>query len=170
MRSKSFEGMVCSVADVLGAIGDRWGALVMRDVLLGLRRYEDLRQSTGITNATLSDRLRALEQNGLIERRPYQKRPERHEYVPTNKGRDLALLMQAMVQIGDKWNPKGPQGAPLRILDAGSGRALKLALVDAETGEPVGSSEVRAEPGEGADELMQWRLKGDAGRGSRDGA
>ncbi|MBN9169851.1 MAG: helix-turn-helix transcriptional regulator, partial [Microbacterium sp.] len=68
MRSKDFEGMVCPVADVMGAIGDRWGALVMRDLLLGLTRYDDLRRSTGITNATLSDRLKALERNGLIER------------------------------------------------------------------------------------------------------
>ena len=68
MRSKGFEGMACSIASVLGAIGDRWGALVLRDLHLGLRRFDDLRQSTGITNATLSDRLKALELNGLIER------------------------------------------------------------------------------------------------------
>ena len=143
----------------MGAIGDRWGALVMRDLLLGLTRYEDLRRSTGITNATLSDRLRILEQNGLIERRPYQSRPERHEYLPTDKGRELALLMQAMVQIGDKWSPTGREGAPLRLVRAGSGHALKLALVDSETGEPVDSDEVEAEPGSGADELMRWRLR-----------
>src|SRR5688572_5499921 len=104
MRSKGFDGMVCSIADVMGAVGDRWGVLVMRDLLLGLKRYDDLRRSTGITNATLSDRLKALEKNGLIERRQYQARPARYEYVPTARGRDLALLMQSMVQIGDKWN------------------------------------------------------------------
>ena len=69
MRSKSFEGMACSIAGVLEAIGDRWAVLILRDLSLGLRRYEDLRRSTGVTNATLSDRLKHLEDNELIERR-----------------------------------------------------------------------------------------------------
>ncbi|PKD78524.1 transcriptional regulator, partial [Escherichia coli] len=63
MRSKSFEGMVCSIATVLDAVGDRWAMLILRDLVLGLRRYDDLRRSTGIANATLADRLRQLEQN-----------------------------------------------------------------------------------------------------------
>ena len=69
MKSKSFEGMVCSIAGVLEAVGDRWAVLILRDLSLGLSRYEDLRRSTDVTNATLSDRLRHLEDNGLIERR-----------------------------------------------------------------------------------------------------
>ena len=72
MKSKSFEGMVCSIAGVLEAVGDRWAVLILRDLSLGLSRYEDLRRSTDVTNATLSDRLRHLEDNGLIERRQYQ--------------------------------------------------------------------------------------------------
>jgi DNA-binding HxlR family transcriptional regulator len=158
MRSKDFEGMVCPVADVMGAIGDRWGALVMRDLLLGLTRYDDLRRSTGVTNATLSDRLKALERNGLIERRRYQTRPERFEYVPTQRGRELRLLMQAMVQIGDKWNLNGLDGPPIRFLDTQSGHEVKLAFVDAETGELASSLQLRPAPGSGADALMQWRL------------
>lgn len=158
MRSKGFEGMVCPVADVMGALGDRWGALVMRDLLLGLTRYDDLRRSTGITNATLSDRLKALERNGLIERRRYQTRPERFEYLPTQRGRELRLLIQAMVQIGDQWNLRGLDGPPIQFLDARSGHEVKLALVDAETGELAGAAQLRPAPGNGADALMQWRL------------
>src|SRR5258705_13669919 len=87
MKSKSFDGMVCSIARTLEAIGDRWAILILRDLSLGLSRYEDLRQSSGITNATLSDRLRHLEENDLIERRQYQNNPERYEYVVTRRGR-----------------------------------------------------------------------------------
>ena len=159
MRSKGFEGMVCSIADVMGAIGDRWGMLIMRDLLLGLRRYDDLRQSTGITNATLSDRLKALEQNGLVERRRYQARPDRYEYLPTARGRDLALMLQAMVQIGDKWNLGDLDGPPLRFVDARSGHGLKLALVDDENDAPIKAQPIKVEPGKGADELMKWRLR-----------
>ena len=66
MRSNSFDGMVCSIAGVLDAVGDRWAMLILRDLSLGLARYEDLRKSTGVTHATLSDRLKQLEENELI--------------------------------------------------------------------------------------------------------
>lgn len=150
--------MTCSVAAVMGAIGDRWGMLIMRDLILGLRRYDDLRRSTGVTNATLSDRLKALEENGLVERRKYQSRPDRFEYVPTRKGWDVGLLMQAMVQVGDKWNQKAPNGPPLGFVDERSGHRVKLAPIDVETGAPVEAKYVRALAGSGADDLMQWRL------------
>ncbi|MFS3136492.1 winged helix-turn-helix transcriptional regulator [Gluconacetobacter sacchari] len=68
MRSKGFERMACSVAAVMGAIGDRWGMLVMRDLILGLRRYDDLCRSTGVTNATLADRLGAEHVRALAGR------------------------------------------------------------------------------------------------------
>ncbi|MCW1984470.1 UNVERIFIED_ORG: DNA-binding HxlR family transcriptional regulator [Sphingomonas sp. R1F5B] len=158
MRSKSFDGMACSIAEVMGAVGDRWGLLIMRDVLLGLTRYDDLRRSTGATNATLSDRLKSLEEAGLIEKRLYQARPPRHDYVPTLRGQDLALLLQAMVQIGDTWRRRAGQEAPLRIEQATSGRPVQLVLADAETGMPTGATPLRVAPGPGADEAMQWRL------------
>ena len=91
-----FDGMACSIAGVLDAIGDRWAVLILRDLSLGLSRYEDLRRSTGVTNATLSDRLKHLEDNALIERRRYQLNPERHEYFLTPKGRDIILVIQAL--------------------------------------------------------------------------
>src|SRR3981081_4282945 len=94
MRSKSFAGMTCSIAGALETIGDRWAVLILRDLLYGLGRYEDLRRSTGVTHATLSDRLKHLEDKQLIERRRYQAGPERYEYLLTRKGRDTILVMQ----------------------------------------------------------------------------
>ncbi|SFK58894.1 transcriptional regulator, HxlR family [Sphingomonas sp. NFR04] len=168
MRSKGFEGMACSMAEVMGALGDRWGALVMRDLLLGLTRYEDLRHSTGATNATLSDRLKQLERSGLVERREYQVRPVRHEYLPTEKGRDLGLLLQAMVQIGDKWRRAQHEEAPLHIVDAQTRRRLKLELVDMESGASPSSGAIALEAGPGGDAHMQWRLaRGEAERARR---
>jgi len=168
MRSKNFDGMVCSVADVMGAVGDRWGMLIMRDLLLGVTRYDDLRRSTGCTNATLSDRLKALEQAGLLERRRYQLRPERHEYVPTTKGRDIGLLMLAMVQIGDKWRADGGGERPLRFFHSQTGHDLRLSPVDAGTGEMVDATNILAEPGAGADESMKWRMmRGESERALR---
>jgi DNA-binding HxlR family transcriptional regulator len=158
MRSKSFEGMVCSIAGVLDAVGDRWAMLILRDLGLGLRRYDDLRKSTGVTNATLSDRLKHLEENELIERRLYQSGPDRYEYVLTRRGADVILVIQALAQVGDKWQIAGEKGPPLKFINQGSGRAVKVALVDEKSGEVVPRRDVRPQAGPGADDLVRWRL------------
>lgn len=150
--------MDCSVAEVMEAIGDRWGLLIMRDLLLGLTRYDDLRKSSGVTNATLSDRLKRLEQAGLVERRLYQARPDRHDYAPSDRGRDLALLIQAMTQIGDKWRAADRRKIPMRFVDARSGRALALIHADAKQTNGVDQPRIVLEAGPGADEIMKWRL------------
>ena len=159
MKSKSFDGMACSMASVMGALGDRWGALIVRDLYLGLRRYDDLRQSTGASNATLSDRLKSLQQSGLVERHQYQSRPDRYEYRLTLRGQEIGLVLLAMVQVGDRWNVDGLDGPPLQFFDAGSGRRVLLNLVDAETGQPVAPERLSIEAGPGADDLMRWRLE-----------
>jgi DNA-binding HxlR family transcriptional regulator len=158
MRSKNFDGMVCSIAGVLDAVGDRWAVLILRDLALGLRRYEDLRKSTDVTNATLSDRLRHLEEHELIERRLYQTNPPRHEYLLTPKGRDTILIMQALAQVGDKWKIAGPDGPPLKFVDRKSGKSLKLALIEEKSGSVVNPRDVRPVAGPGADDLVRWRI------------
>ncbi|MCC8936581.1 helix-turn-helix transcriptional regulator [Bradyrhizobium sp. Arg68] len=158
MKSKGFEGMACSIAGVLDAVGDRWGMLILRDLSLGLKRYDDLRRSTDVTHATLSSRLKHLEQSGLIERRQYQTRPDRFEYLLTRKGRDIILVLQALAQVGDKWAITGDAGPPLRFVDRNSGRSVKLAVVDEKSSERVRSRDVRPQAGPGADDLVRWRL------------
>jgi DNA-binding HxlR family transcriptional regulator len=158
MRSNDFKGMACSIAGALETIGDRWALLILRDLGLGLRRYEDLRRSTDVTNATLSDRLKRLEENGLIERRRYQIKPVRYEYVLTAKGGDTILVIQALAQVGDKWAVCGNVGPPLKFVDRKTGRGVKLALVDRETGERVRARELMPQEGPGADDLVRWRL------------
>ena len=158
MRSKSFEGMTCSIAGVLDAVGDRWAVLILRDLSLGLSKYENLRKSTGVTHATLSDRLKHLEENELIERRQYQTGPDRYEYLLTRKGWDIVLVIQALAQVGDEWAITGDDGPPLKFVDKDSGRAVKLALVDEKSGKVVRLRDVRPQAGPGADDLVRWRL------------
>ena len=158
MRSKSFEGMACSIAGVLDAVGDRWAVLILRDLSLGLSKYEELRRSTGITHATLSDRLKHLEENELIERRQYQTGPDRYEYLLSRKGRDIILVIQALAQVGDKWSVTGDAGPPLKFVNKNSGRPVKLALVDDKSGDVVRFRDVRPQAGPGADDLVRWRL------------
>ena len=150
--------MACSIAGVLDAVGDRWAMLILRDLSLGLSKYEELRKSTGVTHATLSDRLGHLEENELIERRQYQTGPDRYEYVLTRKGWDIVLVIQALAQVGDKWAVAGDAGPPLRFINKNSGRPVRVALVDDKSGEVVRLRDVRPQAGPGADDLVRWRL------------
>ncbi|MEI5998160.1 helix-turn-helix transcriptional regulator [Paraburkholderia bengalensis] len=158
MRSKGFDGMVCPIAGVMAAIGDRWGLLILRDLVCGLSRYDEFRQSSGITNATLSDRLKHLEANELVERRRYQVNPERFEYLLTRKGRQLAPLMPMLAQIGDSLEVSGAPAPPMKFVNRKTGAEVRWSFVDQNTGEPINPADLAIEEGPGADDLVRWRL------------
>ena len=77
------------VAMAFEALGDRWSALVLREIFLGARRFEELVVATGASRATLTLRLRSLVDEGILHRHPYQARPTRYEYRLTRMGADL---------------------------------------------------------------------------------
>lgn len=158
MRSKGFDGMVCSIAGVMAAIGDRWGLLILRDLVCGLSRYEDFRQSTGVTNATLSDRLKHLETNGLIERRRYQVNPERFEYFLTHKGWQIAPVMPVLAQIGDQIDVSGASAPPMKFVNRKTGADIQWSFIDRRTGKQVKAQDLAIKAGPGADDLVRWRL------------
>ncbi len=159
MKAKSFAGMRCSIAGTLELIGDRWAFLVIRDLALGLKRFDALRDSTGIPDATLSSRLRHLEASGIIERVPYQDRPPRNEYRLTAKGRDLWKVSLALREWGDRWDASGYGAPTIEMVDRETGRPLTLALVDAETGQAVPLERARLRPGPGADDTVRRLLE-----------
>lgn len=160
MRSKSFAGMTCSIAGAMEAIGDRWAILVLRDLMLGVSRYDELRASTGIPTTTLSDRLKRLEAAGIVARRAYQDRPPRFEYRLTEKGRDLWKVTTALREWGDRWDASGVGAPPVELVDRQTGRPVVLGLVDAETGAPVPARRTVVRPGPGADDTVRVRLSG----------
>jgi DNA-binding HxlR family transcriptional regulator len=102
--SKSYDITACPVARTLELIGERWTILLLRDMLLnGPRRFQDFQESLpGVAPNTLSARLKAMEENGLVERRLYSERPPRQEYLLTDKGRSLGPIVQAMRAWGTK--------------------------------------------------------------------
>lgn len=150
--------MVCPIAGVMAAIGDRWGLLILRDLVFGLSRYDDFRQSSGVTNATLSDRLKHLEANGLIERRRYQVNPEQFEYFLTGKGWQIAPVMPVLAQIGDRLDVSGASGPPLKFVNRHTGAEVGWSFVDLNTGEPLNPGDLAIKEGPGADDLVRWRL------------
>jgi DNA-binding HxlR family transcriptional regulator len=93
-----------AVARTISVIGSSWTCLILRDFFLhGPRRFQQLQDSlTGIAPTTLSERLRTLEENGVLERRFYSMSPPRAEYVLTAKGRELGPIVRAMRDWGRK--------------------------------------------------------------------
>lgn len=89
--------MACS----LDLLGDRWTLLVVRDLLKGRGRFQELLGSlAGIAPNILSDRLKLLEEHGLVTRRFYSDHPPRAEYVLTEKGRELGVVIGALASWG----------------------------------------------------------------------
>lgn len=158
MRAKSFAGMACSIAGALEQIGDRWTLLVLRDLTLGISRFDDVQESTGIPPQTLASRLRQLETADIVAKQAYQQHPLRYDYRLTEKGRDLVFVMTALREWGDRWQLHGVDGPPLEVTDRNTGDRVTLALVDAKTGQTVRPDRLRAQPGPGADEAMLARL------------
>lgn len=95
--------MSCTVAYSLTVVGERWALLILRDAMYGIRRFDEFQESLGIARNILADRLEKLVAHGVMERRQYQERPARHEYVLTPKGRDLFPVLMTLMRWGDTW-------------------------------------------------------------------
>ncbi len=94
-------GQLCPIANTLDIIGDRWTMLILRDLFLGASKFSEFRQhSPGMPTKILSDRLKSLEHDGLIERRMYSEHPLRAEYHLTTHGRSIEPMMSAIYDWG----------------------------------------------------------------------
>ena len=93
---------VCSVARTLDVVGERWALLVVREAFLGSHRFDEIQRNTGAPRDILATRLKKLVEQGVLERRLYQERPERYEYHLTPAGEDLYPVITALRQWGDR--------------------------------------------------------------------
>jgi DNA-binding HxlR family transcriptional regulator len=143
MRWDELSEEACPIARGCSVIGDRWTLLILRDALRGARRFERFQESLGITRHVLADRLRKLEDAGVFSRRKYQDRPERWEYLLTDRGRELQPVLMMLVAWADRHLPR-EEGPPLRYVWSDTGEMVEPALTDARTGRRIGPGEVRA--------------------------
>jgi DNA-binding HxlR family transcriptional regulator len=100
MLNRTYDTQNCSVARALEVVGERWSLLIVRDLMLGYRRFDELHERLGIARNVLTSRLELLVEEGVLERRPYQERPLRYEYHLTAKGRDLWPVVMALHSWG----------------------------------------------------------------------
>lgn len=138
-----------SVARTVAVIGDQWSFLILREAFFGVRRYSELARNLGLSRTILSNRLRRLTANGILEMRRYQEEPERFEYVLTEAGKELYPAVVVLLTWGDR-HLAGPEGPPLVLRHRTCGREAAPALVCTHCGEPIRADDVEPVPGPGA--------------------
>ncbi|HEX9067264.1 MAG TPA: helix-turn-helix domain-containing protein [Ktedonobacterales bacterium] len=144
MKHTSLASMDCAIARTLDAVGEWWSLLIIRDAFLGARRFEEFKAS-GMADNILAARLKRLTAEGILERRPYQARPVRHEYVLTEKGHALLPVIAALREWGKIWTT-GPDARPPLIHEA-CGHTVTVALTCPHCKRNVAIAEVRAGDG-----------------------
>lgn len=140
-----------SVQRALDALTPRSGGQVMREAFYGTRRFDDFLRRTGLTAPVLSTRLRELETADMLTRVPYQEpgARTRHEYRLTDRGRDLAVAIVALLGWADRWLP-GPAGPTVALSHRGCGATVSAELSCARGHSGLPLAAVEAAPGPGA--------------------
>jgi len=159
--------MHCSVAQCLELVGDWWTLLIIRDVFLGVRRFDEFQQRLGISRNILIQRLTSLVDHDILEKQPYSEHPPRYEYQLTEKGRDLWSVLVAMRQWGDKY--AAPDGPPVTMIHKACGNEAQAIMTCSSCGEPLTPHDITTRPGPGdVDGIVPApRAPRPAARGSR---
>lgn len=149
MPYRAFDDQNCSIARSLAIVGERWTLLVLRDVMLGNRRFEEIRRSLGVASNILSDRLATLVEHDVLTRTG-----DPPEYRVTDKGRDLQPVLMALMQWGDRYTA-GAEGPPMVHVHTSCGHDADARFHCSHCGEEIVPREVRIRPGPGANEAQR---------------
>src|SRR3984893_8436798 len=148
MLGRTYDSENCSAARALEVVGERWSLLILRDALYrGTTRFADFQRTLGRGSTILAPRLDGFVSAGLMQTRRYSEHPEHHEYVLTDKGRDLQPVVIALTEWGDRW--AAPQGPPIVYEHAGCGGAIHDQLRCSICGDVTSSAGVPVRPGPG---------------------
>ncbi len=146
---RDYPDQVCSIARSLEVVGERWSLLILRDAVLGTERFEEFQESLGIASNVLTNRLKRLCDEGVLERVSDPQRPGRPKYVLTDKGRELAPVLIVLMKWGDRHYPT-PGGPPRLTLHAGCGGNIGSDFRCDRCGKQAGAGEIELPAGPGA--------------------
>ncbi|ADB54231.1 winged helix-turn-helix transcriptional regulator [Conexibacter woesei] len=149
MPYRAFDDQNCSIARTLAIVGERWTLLVLREVLLGSRRFEEIRRRTGVASNILSDRLATLVDHGVLS---HDGDPPTYRVTP--KGLDLQPVLLALMTWGDRYTA-GEAGPPVVPVHAACGHDANARLHCSHCREPIEPRDVRIRPGPGANERQR---------------
>jgi DNA-binding HxlR family transcriptional regulator len=141
-KRKNWEGAACPVARSLDAIGDWWSLLIVRDAFLGRRRFCEFQRSLGTARNILAARLRKLVGHGVLETVPASDGGSYQEYVLTEKGRGLYLVLVALRQWGER-HLCGPGQIELQLIDREKGEPVRPLELKSQDGRVLGPGDIR---------------------------
>lgn len=122
MKRTSYARMACPVAQTLERVGEWWSLMILRECFHGTRRFADFERRLGIAKNMLSARLKRLVEVGVLEKRPSKDDPRQIEYRLTESGKDLAPVLIALSQWGERWIYGGK--APVQFVNRHTGSPL----------------------------------------------
>jgi DNA-binding HxlR family transcriptional regulator len=149
MQRTQFADTTCSIARTLDVVGEPWTPLILRDVWVGIRRFDAIQADLGISRKVLAERLNWLVDCGVLEREEYSSRPPRHEYLLTDKGAQLCDILLVMARWGDRWLADNT-GAPVIYRHHGCGQISHVELRCSHCHHPMGINDLDALPGPGS--------------------
>lgn len=150
--------MNCAVAQALDVLGDWWTLLIVRECFLGSRRFADFEAQLGISKNVLTQRLSSLVESGIVDRVDAGQHGTRYEYRLTDKGRDLAMILTALRQWGDRW-VYGEGNEPMLVVDRETGEPIERLHMTRADGSALGARDVKMVPGPGASPATLQRFK-----------
>jgi DNA-binding HxlR family transcriptional regulator len=148
VKRSSVAHLNCSIAQALDVVGEWWTLLVLRNVLMGQRRFEAIQADLGIARNILSDRLSTLVSHGVLDRVRYQDSPPRYEYHLTEMGAELFDVLITLMGWGDKW--LSPAGPPVLLVHEECGNVTRPVLVCEHCAGSLSPSTVKLARGPGA--------------------
>ena len=140
----------CTIARATALVGDEWTILILREMFLGTRRFDDFLRQTGMSSHLLSQRLKKLEVEGIVRRVAYSQRPPRHDYRLTEMGRALWPVIISLKQWGDHWLGDGE--TPVALVHKGCGAVTEPRMTCPECGEPMDAHGAEARLSQGFSE------------------
>jgi DNA-binding HxlR family transcriptional regulator len=157
MQRKNFAGLECNIARSVEEVGDGWSLMILRNALLGTKRFQDFERELAAPPTTLARRLQALTERGFFVRREYEAHPLREEYELTDKGLEFLPVLLALAAWAGRW--LSPGGAPLELMDPETGRTIEPSVVDAHTGRKLIAGQVGLRPGPGASHKLRKAMR-----------
>lgn len=161
----SVPATLCPISRAEAIVGDRWTVLVLRELIMGSHRYDEIQAQTGGTPQMVAARLKSLEADGLVERRLYNERPPRYEYHLTEKGQAFYSVVLALRAWGETWCKSPEEGLAVVYTHKTCGELAGLGPLCQHCGELLRREELISEQSEAYAAERQARRE--AFKGSR---